>query len=311
MLGTVPISSIRVFESAARTGSFRGAANELHLSPSAVSHAIRKLETALGTTLFERGVRRVHLTPAGESLMRHACTAFDELRQGLQSVARRGPHLLRVHSAPSFASQWLAPRLSRFLTENPGIDVRLAANTDYARFINDDFDVDIVYGKPRAESVVTIPLGEEVVTPLCAPALASRISTPADLAAHTLITSDNKLVRWNDWFAANKIASPATHGMRFDRSFLAIAMAADGLGVALESTRLAEREISQGKLVAPLAGKSLDIRYVGHTIAMPATHVRRGLLRAFANWILGELDLPTMTIENNGTVVSTVYPATR
>jgi DNA-binding transcriptional LysR family regulator len=99
--------------------------------------------------------------------------------------------------------------------------------------------------------------------------------------------------------------------MRFDRSFLAIAMAADGLGVALESTRLAEREISQGKLVAPLAGKSRDIRYVGHTIAMPATHVRRGLLRAFANWILGELDLPAMTIENNGTVVSTVYPATR
>lgn len=265
----------------------------------------------MGTALFERGVRRVHLTPAGESLMRHACAAFDELRQGLQSVARRGPHLLRVHSAPSFASQWLAPRLSRFLTRNPGIDVRLAANTDYARFVNDDFDVDIVYGKSRAENVVTIPLGEEVVTPLCAPALANRILAPADLAAHTLITSDNKLVRWNDWFAANGLASPATHGMRFDRSFLAIAMAADGLGVALESTRLAEREISQGKLVSPLAGKSVDVRYVGHTIVMPATHVRRGLLRAFANWILGELDLPAMETENDRTVASPVFPATR
>jgi len=304
MLGTIPISSIRVFESAARTGSFRGAANELHLSPSAVSHAIRKLETALGTFLFERSVRRVHLTPAGESLMRHASKAFEELRQGLESVARRGPHLLRVHSAPSFAAQWLAPRLARFMTANPGIEVRLAASTDYARFINDDFDIDIVYGTPRAENAVTVPLGEEVVTPLCAPSLAQKIRTLDDLAAHTLITSDNKLVRWNDWFAANGVAAPAVQGMRFDRSFLAIATAADGLGVALESTRLAEREISQGKLIAPLAGITTDIRYVGHTIVMPATHTRRALLRAFADWILAELRLPAMAAANDLTIAT-------
>lgn len=309
MLGTIPISSIRVFESAARTGSFRGAANELHLSPSAISHAIRKLETALGTVLFERGVRRVHLTPAGESLMRHASKAFEELRQGLESVARRGPQLLRVHSAPSFAAQWLAPRLSRFLSANPGIEVRLAASTDYARFTNDDFDIDIVYGTPRAESALFLPLGEEIVTPLCAPALAGKIQAIADLAVHTLITSDNKLVRWNDWFSANGVEAPATQGMRFDRSFLAIATAAAGLGVALESTRLAESEISQGKLVAPLNGKSLDIRYVGHTIVMPATHARHALLRAFANWILVELGLPEMAADGDTATAPSLPPS--
>jgi LysR family glycine cleavage system transcriptional activator len=135
------------------------------------------------------------------------------------------------------------------------------------------------------------------VTPLCAPSLAQTIRTIEDLSAHTLITSDNKLVRWNDWFLANDAPAPATQGMRFDRSFLAIATAAAGLGVALESTRLAESEISQGKLVAPLSGKSRDIRYVGHTIVMPATHARRVLLRAFADWILDELGLPTMAAE--------------
>lgn len=84
MLSNVPISSIKAFEAAARTGSFRDAANELHLTPSAVSHAIRKLEATLRTVLFERTARSVRLTPAGENLMRHAGAAFDQLRRGLE-----------------------------------------------------------------------------------------------------------------------------------------------------------------------------------------------------------------------------------
>ena len=108
MLSNIPISAIRAFEAAARTGSFRDAANELHLTPSAVSHAIRKLEGTLRTVLFERSARSVRLTPAGENLMRHTGAAFDQLRRGLEEVAARGPQLVRVHSAPSFAAQWLA-----------------------------------------------------------------------------------------------------------------------------------------------------------------------------------------------------------
>src|SRR6476646_1061881 len=121
LLSSVPISAIRAFEAAARTGSFRDAANELHLTPSAVSHAIRKLESTLSTVLFERSARSIRLTPAGENLMRHAGSAFDELRRGLEEVAGRGPRLLRVHSAPSFAAQWLAPRLAKFLANEPSV----------------------------------------------------------------------------------------------------------------------------------------------------------------------------------------------
>lgn len=289
LLSSIPISAIRAFEAAARTGSFRDAANELHLTPSAVSHAIRKLETAMGTILFERSARAVRLTPAGKNLMRHAGTAFDNLRRGIEEVAGRGPQLLRVHCAPSFAAQWLAPRLARFMAAEPRLEVRLAANTEYARFSNDDFDIDIVYGQPRAEGVEVISLGEETVTPLCTPELAKKIRKPKDLLDQVLIRSDVKQVQWHQWFTANGLEAPAIHGMRFDRSFLAIAMASSGLGVTLESTRLAEREIATRLLVAPLAGRSTDIRYVGHHLVFPRAGQQRRAIRAFTEWITREL----------------------
>ncbi|MCA1381779.1 MULTISPECIES: LysR substrate-binding domain-containing protein [Bradyrhizobium] len=289
MLSSIPISSIRAFEAAARTGSFRDAANELHLTPSAVSHAIRKLESAMGTILFERSARAIRLTPAGANLMRHAGAAFDNLRRGIEEVAGRGPQLLRVHCAPSFAAQWLAPRLARFMAAEPKLEVRLAANTEYARFSNDDFDIDIVYGKPRAEGVEIIPLGEETVTPLCTPELAKKIRKPKDLFDQVLIRSEVKQVQWHQWFSANGLEAPAIHGMRFDRSFLAIAMASSGLGVTLESTLLAEREIATRRLVAPLARRSVDIRYVGHHLVFPRAGQQRRPIRVFAEWITREL----------------------
>lgn len=295
MLKDVSLASVRAFEAAARHGSFRAAALELSLSPSAVSHAILKLEQALGTALFERDGRQVHLSPDGEMLMRHVGIAFDELRRGMEAVSNRKTRLLRLHSAPSFAAQWLSPRLSGFFAVQPDIEVRLAASTEYARFTNDDFDVDIVYGPPRAEGVVVVPLGEELVTPLCAPQLAGAIRSPADLLGQVLIQSEVKRVRWPDWFAANDMTMPAPHGMRFDRSFLAIAAAVDGLGIALESTRLAEREIRRGLLVAPLAGITRDVTYIGHHLVYPRALRQRYTVRVFATWLLTQLGLdPTL-----------------
>jgi LysR family transcriptional regulator, glycine cleavage system transcriptional activator len=292
MLQEVPPSILRAFESAGRTASFRMAALELHLTPSAVSHSIRKLERTLGVRLFERDGRVMRPTPEGEALMRHVGRAFDELRRGLEIVSTRGSMMLRLHSAPSFAAQWLSPRLSRFLREFPGVEVRLAAGTEYARFTNDEFDADIIYGMPRQqEGLVVVPLGEETVTPLCAPDIARQIETPMDLFRCVLIESDNKQIRWSAWFARNGLAAPRPHGTRFDRSFLAIAAAADGLGVALESTRLAEREIASGRLVRPLAGRAEDVRYVAHHLVFPRTASRRHTLRVFARWLSAELGL--------------------
>jgi DNA-binding transcriptional LysR family regulator len=292
MLKDVSLSTVKAFECAARHGSFRAAASELNLSPSAISHAIVKLEQTLGTNLFERDGRTVRLSTDGETLMRHVGLAFDELRRGMETVSNRGPQLLRLHSAPSFAAQWLTPRLSGFFSLHPGIVVRLAASTDYARFVNDDFDADIVYGPSRAEGAVAVPLGTETIMPLCSPEFAARVGDIDDLTGDVLIQSDLKRVSWSDWFKANRREPLVPRGARFDRSFLAIAAACDGLGVALESTRLAEREIRAGRLVAPLSGRAKDVEYVGHYLIFPRAGRQRRAVKVFTAWLLDALGLP-------------------
>lgn len=291
VLKDVSLTAVKAFESAARHGSFRAAASELNLSPSAISHAILKLEQTLGTSLFEREGRNVRLSPDGETLMRHVGQAFDELRRGMEVVSNRGPLLLRLHSAPSFAAQWLTPRLSGFFKSNPGVEIRLAASTDYARFVNDEFDADIVYGTSRVEGALSVPLGLETITPLCSPDVAQRVKSLQDLTSGVLIQSDLKRVRWVDWFKANDVEPLVPHGARFDRSFLAIAAACEGLGVALESTRLAEREIKSGRLVSPLAGIAKDVEYLGHYLVFPRAGRQRRAVRVFSDWLLKALDL--------------------
>jgi LysR family transcriptional regulator, glycine cleavage system transcriptional activator len=289
-MGTIlPLSGLRAFEAAARGRSIRAAAEELNLTSSAVSHAITKLEQELGVTLFQREGRSVKLTPDGDALMRHIGDAFDELRRGIATVSMRLPGLLRLHCAPSFATQWLVPRLNQILALHPGLDIRISAGTDYTRFVNDEFDADIVYGPPVREGLTVIPLSEEIVTPVCAPTLAKRIRAPEDLLDQVLIQSDNKQLRWWNWFTANGIVPPSPRGPRFDRSHLALAAAVNGVGVALESTLLAERELRTRKLVRPLARKAVDVRYVGHHLVFPPAQSRNRALQAFKSWILVEL----------------------
>jgi len=296
----LPLSALRAFEAAARTGSFRTAAEDLSLTPSAVSHAIRGLEQTLGAALFLREGRSVRLTGDGRAVMRHVERGFGELQLGIGSVLAQAPRLLRVHSAPSFAAQWLLPRLRRLLKEVEGLEVRLAASTDYVRFLpNDECDVDIVYGMPSPnlygaamqQNLIVLPLGTEVITPLCAPALAPDIRTPRDLLRHTLIESETKKVRWPAWFAANGHIAPGPRGPRFDRSFLSLSAAADELGVALESTRLAERELASGRLVRPLRDVCEDVVYTGHWLVFPRSMRYSQPLVLFVGWLATELGL--------------------
>jgi len=129
-----------------------------------------------------------------------------------------------------------------------------------------------------------------VVAPLCSPELADRIQKPADLLSHTLIESDYKRVRWPDWFAANGMTAPAPFGPRFDRSFLSLSAAADGLGVALESTRLAERELASGRLVRPLQGCE-DVAYTGHWLAVPRPKLYTRSVVLLVEWLGRELGI--------------------
>ena len=287
---TLPLSALHAFEAASRTGSFRRAAEELNLSPSAVSHAIRRLERALGAALFERDGRAVILSAAGRTLMQHVSLGFADLQRGIAAVSTHGPLLLRLHCAPSFAAQWLMPRLPRLLALHEALEVRLHADANYTRFAADEYDADIIYGLPRVSGLAIIPLGEETLTPLCSPALAAGLRRPEDLLGRALIQSDNKMLQWPDWFAANGLPVPRPRGTRFDRSFMALTAATDGLGIALESTRLAERELAGGTLVQPLAAASVSLRYVGHRFVHPPAAQNRAVL-LFQHWLFSELGL--------------------
>ena len=167
------------------------------------------------------------------------------------------------------------------------------------RFADDEFDADIVYGAPSShfygvaghQRLVILPLGTEIVTPLCAPQTATRIRTARNLLTETLIESEQKKVRWSAWFAANGLLAPEPRGPRFDRSFLSLSAAADGLGIALESLRLAERELASGRLVRPLLGTAEDVVYTGHWLVFPRAKRYSQSITVFVDWLAKELGL--------------------
>lgn len=288
-LRKLPLPFLRIFESAGRTGSFAAAADELGLTPSAVSHSIRKLEESLVLRLFMRSPREVRLTREGMVLLEHVQRGMEEMQRGLALVRPDEYSPLRLHTAPSFATQWLLPRLSGFVRAHPHIDLRFSASTDYAHFEEDDFDLDIVYGQPKDSPYEWVPLAVEKLTPLCAPELARDIHTPQDLYRHTLIQCDVQLMQWKGWFEANQLTPPDHYGLRFDRSAMAIAAAVDGMGVVLESTLLGERELKKGALLSPLMGKTREIEYIGHHLVYPRRLHTHAAFEVFKNWLLREL----------------------
>lgn len=289
-LRRLPLAALRIFEAAGRTGSFSAAAQEVDLSPSAVSHAIRKLEESADMQLFVRSTRAITLTREGGVLLEYVQRGFEEMQRGLQRAAPEAKvKPLRLHTAPSFGTQWLMPRLSRFVADNPGINLRFSADTKYATFDDDDYDIDIVYGEPATSIHEKTPLVIEELTPLCCPALAVRLGNMHDLYALPLIQSDGQSVQWRGWFGANGLATPTDFELAFDRSAMAIAAAVDGLGVVLESTLLAERELASGALVAPLREQSSSVRYVGHYLVHPKRQHEHVALRQFKHWLLAEL----------------------
>src|SRR3954466_7051276 len=147
------------------------------------------------------------------------------------------------------------------------------------------------YGPSMHQNLIVLPLGTEVVTPLCAPALATKIRAPRDLLRQTLIESESKKVRWPAWFATNRLMAPEPRGPRFDRSFLSLSAAADELGVALESTLLAQREIASGRLVRPLEGRCEDVFYTGHWLVFPRNKRYTRSLVMFLTWLMKGLGL--------------------
>lgn len=285
----IPLIQLRSFEAAARTRCFSTAAADLFLSPSAVSHAVRKLEENLGVSLFIRKGRNVVLTRDGEALLVYVGRGFNELRRGMEAVSTLTLDSLRLHSAPSFATQYLSPRLPRFFQRHPEVRLHLFVDSDYLQFQNDAIDADIVYCIDPNEGCSFYSLGHETLAPLCSPALAEQLKEPADLHRVPLIDNYQRQLRWAQWFSLNGLHPPSVLGPSFNWNYLAIQAAVNGLGVIIDSTRLAERELAAGTLVAPFAGASQDLAIGLHSLAVPTHTKNRKAVRKFAAWLADEL----------------------
>ena len=264
--------------------------------PAAISHQIKLLEEQAGIRLFHRLHRAVILTDAGRRYANEVIAAFARIETATRDIGRvEKSDILTVHSTPSFAAQWLMPRLARFSTLNPDIDVRLNATFPAPDDLHTGgVDIDIRYGMTRRQSAGTMVLAfpPETIVPLCAPSLANGphpIHSPEDLCHHTLIHSEVCLVGWRDWMRQHRnVQLDLSRGPRFNRSFMAISATVDGLGVCLESLLLVQRELETGRLVAPFGLEGHRIQ--GYTLNVLKSRTDLPKIRGFQDWLFDELE---------------------
>lgn len=290
MASVPPIANLLAFEAVARRRSFASAAAELHLTASAISHQVARLESHVGVRLFERSAHGVRLSTAGERYLARvggALTAIgaatDDLRQGFSNS-------LYVHSAPSIGSLWLIPRLRAFALAHPDITLNLSAAHTPSDFALGQADIDIRYGVPQWPDLVVEPLFEERIVPLASPAFIrqQRLTRPEQLLVVPLIQSNVSVVQWSDWFQAFVFRrAPDRFAVRFDRAQNSLDAAAQGLGVALESSTIAGGHLGEGKL-EPVFGLERAIKVKAHFAVYPARHAKRPPVEAFLNWLHSE-----------------------
>ena len=280
---------LTAFEAVARRRNFSLAASELHLTPSAVSHQIAKLEQFLNIRLFERTAHSVELTIPGDNYLRRVSGAMAAISAATDNARKGVRNALHVHSTPSFATLWLMPRLTEFAKEHPAISLSLSASVVHSDFSAGHSDIDIRYGAPHWPQLTVRPIFDEWIMPLASPAFIERhrIVTPEDLMHVPLILSTVGVLQWPDWFSAQRIAyTPSSYAYRFDRAFMALDAAVQGLGVAFESTSIGEPHIRKGRLKPVFAtGEYLPVQ--AHFLVYPERHAQRPEVMSFVDWVLG------------------------
>lgn len=286
-----PLKGIVAFEVVARLGSINKAADELSVTASAVSHQISNLEGFVGRKLFERTSRGLVLTPVGERFRTDLTGALALIASAaLTARSFGGVEVLRIHVSPSFASLWLMPRLPAFLAEHPDLRVQLSAAHTHSDFSHGEVDLDIRYGAIRWGDLHVETIFEEEMLPLVSPALLKRaaVRSPDQLLAQPLIFSDVNVLQWPRWFAAHGVPlCPGIYALRFDRAYLVIEAAVQGLGFALESARMAEAALNRGDLVPVFADRKGTVVHAHHLV-FPETHGKWSKVERFVRWLRRE-----------------------
>jgi LysR family glycine cleavage system transcriptional activator len=287
-----PLNSLRAFEVAARRGGFAGAAEELHVTPAAVSHQVKTLESYLGIRLFKRLSRGLTLTEAGRELMPQLSRGFDHFARAVGSL-KTGElsGKLTISAPPSLATLWLVPRLDSFLQTYPEIQVRVLATDRPPDLDAGEADLRIPYGLGNYPGFKSRLLMRETIFPVCAPSLLNH--TPlrrfGDLRHHTLL-EDIKVdvgeptMTWKRWLRdAGVDSAPSGRRVEFSNSILLTEAAVRGQGVALGRLSLVRDHLATGRLMRPLkAARSADFAY--YTVTTQAGAERRRV-QAFLRWL--------------------------
>lgn len=287
-----PLSSLPVFEAAARRMSFLHAADELGVTPGAVSRQIQNLESHLGTPLFRRANRAVELTTAGHAYMQEIQSALEKISTATEKArtpGRRRP--LAICAYPSFAIRWLIPRWRSFHDQHPEIDIQLTTSLDSVDFSRDPFDAAVMVGNGRWQGLgpglASVKLCPITVFPICSPArLKGRVPLkhPRDLAHHQLIHATSRPEDWPRWLEeAGAKGVDSTRGITFENQTIAFQAALDDIGVAMGIEALVADELAQGRLVQPF--KHVRQTRNSFYLVYPKAQASNPQLAAFLDWL--------------------------
>lgn len=288
----INMKAIEYFESVARLGSVTGAAQELGVTPSAVSQQVRLLEGQFGVRLFRREKRRLILTQEGEILFQTAAQAFGALRNARSAITRqRDLRNLTLRVSPSFGVRWLGPRIGRFLADNPEWNIRVDASQDFTAFETEAVDFDLRYGHGNWAGLSVTRVINDLIMPMCSPDYLDRLRAISDdpveqLRHANLIDSVKTIYRWDLWLALNRIELPdLVYPMAFDRSSMSLELARQGMGVALDSVSLCLPDIQAGRLI-PMSTRFDVVDFAAYWMVCPQRHMHRRIVGRFADWII-------------------------
>ena len=289
-----PLTALRAFDAAARHMSFAKAAEELHVTPAALSFQIKSLEEHLGTQVFRRLNRAVELTEAGKALAPGVADGFQTLAAAWRAAERTvDNHTLTVTAGPAFTAKWLAPRLYEFAQLHPEVELRFSASLKMMDFGRDAIDVAIRFGYGPDTGLYSLPLAQEWVCPVMTPALAEKFPTPESLTKAPLIFDDSisflePRSDWQTWFRAMGVDCDPSHGPRFSQADHAVDAALAGVGVVLGRRALVVKDLHDGRLVAPFP-TALDTGVRFRFLCADGAQTRPQIA-AFRDWIVAEID---------------------
>lgn len=289
-----PLNALRVFECVSRHMSFKRAAQELNVTPTAVSHQIRRLEDYLGTKLFFRENRTIRLTRAAEQYLSSVRVAFGELSKWVDRF-RQGDDIVRltVSTLTYVGARWIVQHLASFKIANPRVEVRIMTSTQPPALRRGMIDIGIRRGKGNWPGMRAEWLMNQRAIPVLSPRLllkASPVRSAEDLGQFTLLHVDAEPGAWRRWFdLAGGPSIDVSHGLTFDQSITAIQGAIDGLGVALGRTPFVWAELSAGLLVAPVPLFVEDNE--DFYVVTPDETADDPPIKAFRTWLLSEVVL--------------------